>query len=135
MRARIGEILSRNILPSWIDRAASIAVLLSLGWITSTQVKAFLIARRNGRVFWDDWFAAAFWVTCFLAALVVMLVRYAIRSRRQRILWADDHGVCGRCGYALQNLPTNRCPECGTYFLMRRKLQSPNAAARDIRLQ
>ena len=44
----------------------------------------------------------------FFLALIWLLIRNTVRRDRRR------RGQCWRCGYELQGLADERCPECGT---------------------
>src|SRR5947209_13546387 len=125
MKARIGRILTRRVLPAQFDWVFSLAAVVSLGWLTASSARSLLNAQRVRRLEWDDWFVVIWWLTWCVVTCIVLGVRHASGARKRQILNADERGLCGRCGYDLHCLRTNRCPECGTYFLMKRELLAP----------
>lgn len=52
------------------------------------------------------------WVPVILGAIAAISAESYWRNKIQRPMPASD--TCGKCGYPLQGLPSNRCPECGT---------------------
>ena len=43
----------------------------------------------------------------------ILIARRIVRTLPSPKHW-EDNGVCGNCGYSLQGLTGNQCPECGT---------------------
>jgi len=58
----------------------------------------------------SPWPAIGWIVSCLLVLNYLHLLPY-LRSRKRRKL-----GLCTNCGYNLEGLTENRCPECATEF-------------------
>ncbi len=51
---------------------------------------------------------------CFVLALLVLAVVLVVVMLLRRRGRGIQHPACGKCGYAVQGLPTFTCPECGS---------------------
>jgi hypothetical protein len=52
------------------------------------------------------------WLLCLVVAVVLVAVLVALIARRAKA--GVTQPACGKCGYAVQGLPTFTCPECGS---------------------
>lgn len=60
---------------------------------------------------WMLWLLSSSLVSSLIGGTLGVYIANAWRRR-----WDHQPGHCRVCGYSLQGLPTNRCPECGTVF-------------------
>jgi hypothetical protein len=51
----------------------------------------------------------------FIALAAIRIVQHFIYSHYWHCLRQWDRGLCPKCGYSLQHLPEDRCPECGAH--------------------
>ena len=72
------------------------------------------------RAEFTSWIMATMFI-CVAAFGLVMVVRDIVRYRylSERYKRVAENR-CLNCGYPLKGLPNNRCPECGTSFLVQR---------------
>ncbi len=94
-------------------------------WLNSLRltelVYFILIGAAVGFVFWQDWALAATGIAA--AGSIVGMWAFARRMspreerlRRMMDLLARRRRTCAECGYRLQDLASDRCPECGLRF-------------------
>jgi hypothetical protein len=102
---------------------SSISEMGLLGGDLRTDITALIASAPNtehfraqlGRLFlvrgWT-WVMFPIWIVMFPVLIVPLLALIAGPWRRWRRRRGNN---CIHCGYSMQALPTNRCPECGHY--------------------
>ncbi|MFI5380564.1 MAG: hypothetical protein ACHRHE_14805 [Tepidisphaerales bacterium] len=61
-----------------------------------------------------------YWPEAAAILVVLILLRWLVRVARRPQFPGEEH--CRRCNYLLKNLPSARCPECGTELTPRNRL-------------
>lgn len=79
-------------------------MLWSLLWVTGMIWMLSILGIPSGLV--PLWLFGAVTVAVFITAWRLNLRLVTMRSRREA-------GRCWKCGYALDGINANRCPECG----------------------